>query len=207
MLNSLGMYFKDRLEAGRELAVRLSRYVDDDVIVASLSQSSRGIAKIIARELRGKSTDVISKAISLPGATSTLGTVDQTGRFTYNKGLTEGEIKEYSSEFHNYIESEKMNKTHEINRETTKTNPMKREELEGHIVILVSDGINDTALLDSAIEYLKPVRIKKLVAAVPVVSVSAVDRLHVSSDEIQVLSVTENYVGTDHYYDNSRIKF
>lgn len=201
------MYFKDRLEAGRELSKRLSRYVDDDVIVASLSESSRGIAKIIARELRGKTTDVISKAILMPGSSYNLGAVDQAGRFTYNKKLSEGEITEYTSEFHKYIEAEKMNKTHEINREMIKGNSMERKELTGHIIILAADGINDTALLDSAVEYLKPVRIKRLIAAVPVASVAAIDRLHVSTDEIKCLSVTENYIETDHYYNNSRVKF
>lgn len=201
------MYFKDRLEAGRELAKRLSRYLDDDVIVASLTKSSRGIAKIIARELHGKTTDVISKAISLPGETSTLGTVDQTGSFTYNRKLSEGQVAEYSSEFHSYIEAEKINKSHEINRESIKGNFMKRDDLADHIIILVADGINDTALLDSAIEYLKPIRVKRLIAAVPVASVAAIDRLHISTDEIKCLSVTENYVDTDHYYDNSRAKF
>ncbi len=135
------MYFEDRLEAGRELAKRLSRYLDDDVIVASLSESSRGIAKIIARELHGRDTDVISKAISLPGSTSTLGTVDQEGHFTYNRRLSEGEIAEYSSEFHSYIEAEKINKTHEINRESLRGSAMNREELANHIIILTADGI------------------------------------------------------------------
>lgn len=201
------MYFEDRLQAGRELAKRLSRYVDDDVIVASLSKSSRGIARVIARELRGKTTDVISKAILMPGSTTSLGAIDQAGRFTYSRKFSEGEIAEYSAEFHKYIEAEKMNKAHEIHRETLNTNSMERKELADHIVIIAADGINDTALLDSAIEYLKPVRIKRLVAAVPVASVAAIDRLHISTDEIKCLSVTENYIDTDHYYDNSRVKF
>ncbi len=201
------MYFKDRLEAARELSKRLSRYVDDDVIIASLSESSRGIAKTIARELRGKSTDLISKAILMPGSSSSLGAVDQAGSFTYSRNLSDGEIAEYSSEFHKYIEAEKINKTREINRETIKSKPMERRDLAGHVIVLVADGIDDTALLDSAIEYLKPVRIKRLIAAVPIASVAAIDRLHITTDEIKCLSVTENYIDTDHYYDNSRVKF
>ncbi len=201
------MYFKDRLEAARELSKRLSRYVDDDVIIASLSESSRGIAKTIARELRGKSTDLISKAILMPGSSSSLGAVDQAGSFTYSRNLSDGEIAEYSSEFHKYIEAEKINKTREINRETIKSKPMERRDLAGHVIVLVADGIDDTALLDSAIEYLKPVRIKRLIAAVPIASVAAIDRLHITTDEIKCLNVTENYIDTDHYYDNSRVKF
>jgi len=192
------MYFKDRLEAARELSKRLSRYVDDDVIIASLSESSRGIAKTIARELRGKSTDLISKAILMPGSSSSLGAVDQAGSFTYSRNLSDGEIAEYSSEFHKYIEAEKINKTREINRETIKSKPMERRDLAGHVIVLVADGIDDTALLDSAIEYLKPVRIKRLIAAVPIASVAAIDRLHITTDEIKCLSVTENYIDTDH---------
>lgn len=201
------MYFKDRLEAGRELAKRLSRYIDDDVIVASLTNSARSIARVIASELHAKSTDIISKSIALPGSESSIGTVDQTGHFSYNSNLSNGEIEDYASEFHNYIESEKINKTHDINQELTKHRQILRAKLTDHILILVADGLDDTAIYDAAIEYLKPVRIKRFIVAVPVASVSAIDRLHVTSDEIKCLSVTENYVDTNHYYDNSRVKF
>ncbi len=198
------MYFKDRAFAGKELATSLSKYTDDDVVVATLSESSEVLGKIIAQQLRVSMTTLISKVITLPGENSNLGAVDQTGHFAYNTHLSEGEIDEYAAEYHNYIEAEKITKTHEINRDVLTGGLYSRNEFTDKVIILVSDGINDTATLDSAIEYLKPIKLKKLVMAVPVASVPAVDRMHITCDEIHVLSVTENFLTVDHYYDDTR---
>lgn len=198
------MYFKNRLIAGKELATRLAKYTDDDAIVAILSSSSEALGSVVADELRISMTTLISKAITLPGEASSLGAVDQTGHFSYDTSLTEGEINEYASEYHNYLEAEKITKTHEINQETIKKGLYSRNEFADKIIILVADGLNNTATLDSAVEYLKPIKLKRLVMAVPVASVAAVDRMHITCDEIHVLSVTENYLSADHYYDDTR---
>lgn len=198
------MYFKDRLFAGKELATRLAKYTDDDAVVATLTESSVILGEVISKQLRIGLTTLISKAITLPGEKSSLGSVDQTGHFSYNTGLSEGEVTEYAAEYHNFIEAEKMNKTHEINRAVVSRGLYSRSEFTDKIMILVSDGLDDTVILDSAIEYLKPIRLKKIVMAAPVVSVKAVDRIHITCDEIHVLSVTENYLSSDHYYDDTR---
>ena len=56
-----------------------------------------------------------------------------------------------------------------------------------------------------AVDFLKPVRIKKLVVASPVAAIGAVDKLHVLADELHILDVKENYMGTDHYYEDNEI--
>ena len=55
------------------------------------------------------------------------------------------------------------------------------------------------------IAYLKTVELKKLVIATPIASVKAVDRMHVAGDELYCLSVVEDYISTDHYYDKRDI--
>lgn len=200
------MYFKDRKVAAQQLASSLARYTDDDVVVATLSATTDVLGEVIASSLRAPLTTLISKAISLPGESSHFGIVDQTGHFSYNTSLTEGEIDEYEGEYHKYLEGEKISKTHEINRETINKGLFSRDQFTDKIVILVGDGIDDTSVLDSAIEYLKPIRLKRLVIAAPVASVRAVDRMHITCDEIHCLSVTENYLSADHYYDDTRAK-
>jgi predicted phosphoribosyltransferase len=53
--------------------------------------------------------------------------------------------------------------------------------------------------------YLKPVKYKRLIGATPVASVDAVDKLHILTDEVRVLSTKPNYLGTDHYYEENEI--
>jgi predicted phosphoribosyltransferase len=54
-------------------------------------------------------------------------------------------------------------------------------------------------------EFLKRVRINRLVIAAPVASEQAVDRLHVMADELHILDVKVNYFDTDHYYTVNQI--
>ena len=73
------------------------------------------------------------------------------------------------------------------------------------MIILVSDGFTDRTSIDVAIDFLKPVRYKKLVVATPVASVAAVDRLHITADEMHILDVKANFLDTNHYYEDNKI--
>ena len=77
------------------------------------------------------------------------------------------------------------------------------ELLQGRTIILVSDGLHDTALLDVAMDFLKPVSIQRLVIATPIASVEMVDKVHLVADELHILDVKSNYLDTDHYYDQN----
>jgi predicted phosphoribosyltransferase len=77
--------------------------------------------------------------------------------------------------------------------------------LRGHTVILVSDGLSNGFSLDLAAQFLKPINTKKLIVATPLASVPAVDRMHILADEIFCLSVVQDYMTTDHYYDTQDV--
>jgi predicted phosphoribosyltransferase len=40
-----------------------------------------------------------------------------------------------------------------------------------------------------------------VIVATPIASVAAIDRMHITVDEINCLSVVEDYMDTDHYFD------
>lgn len=52
---------------------------------------------------------------------------------------------------------------------------------------------------------MKPIRIERLVVATPIATVSVVDQLHVTADELHVLDVKENYLGVNHYYSDNTV--
>ena len=72
--------------------------------------------------------------------------------------------------------------------------------LYGRNVILVSDGLKSGLSLEAARDYLKPIRIERLIIATPLVSVQEVDSVHLITDEICCLYVPENFMHNDHYY-------
>ncbi|MGB3023389.1 MAG: phosphoribosyltransferase family protein [Candidatus Saccharimonadales bacterium] len=199
------MYFQSRAEAGYRLALELMQYRYEDTVVLCLSDGAVLVGQQIAASLHAALTMMLVEEIDVPGEGTLFGTVNQSGRFTYNGMFSIGEIEEYFSEFHGYLEDQKRAVTSRINRILSDGGIVDEAMLRGHNVIVVADGLPSGTSLDAVADYMKPIRIKKLVVVTPIASVDAVDRMHILGDELHVLGVTENYMGTNHYYDNNDI--
>ncbi len=183
----------------------LDKYRYDNCAVVALSDGAVQVGEQIAAGLHCILTMLLIEGIPVPGEDVQFGGVSQNGGFTYNSAFSSGEIEEYVGEFHGYLEEEKRRAFQRINRLLGDGGIIDNDMLRDHVVILVADGLDDGALLDVAMDFLKPVRIKKLVVATPVASVPAVDKLHMIADELHVLDVKENYMGTNHYYEQNDI--
>lgn len=195
------MYFHSRAEAGQKLAAELQHFRYENVAVVALSDGAALVAEQIAISLHCILTMLLSENVKMPGEHSPLGTLTQGGEFVYNSSLSEGEIDEYYSEFHGYIEDQKREKMSRMNHLLGQGGLLDAAMLREHVVILVSDGFKHGTTLDAAAEFFKHIKISKLVVATPIASVLAVDRMHIIADELHCLSVTENYINTNHYYD------
>lgn len=195
------MYFHSRAEAGNKLAERLFQYRYENCAVVALSHGGLAVAEPIAARLHAMLGLLLSDEIGVPGEGVRMGTINQNGHFVYNHQLSHGEIDDYYSEYHGYFEDQKRVTWQKINHLLADGGALDLGMLREHVVILVSDGLKTGGILDAAIDFLKPVRLKRLVIVTPVASVSAVDRMHILGDEIHCLGVTENYLSTSHYYD------
>jgi putative phosphoribosyl transferase len=195
------MYFHSRTEAGQKLATELQKFRYENVAVVALSDGAAIVGEQIALSLHCVLTMLLSDSVKMPGERSALGTVTQGGDFVYNSTLSAGEIDEYYSEFHGYIEDQKREKMSFLNRLLGQGGLIDPTMLREHDIILVSDGFKHGTTLDAAAEFFKHVKIGRLVVATPIASVQAVDRMHIIADELHCLSVTENYIDTNHYYD------
>lgn len=187
------------------MALDLMQYRYDDTVVLCLSDSSVLVGQQVAASIHAALTMMLVEQIEIPGEGMMFGTVNHSGRFTYNGLFSVGEIEAYVSEFHGYLEDQKRIVTSRINRLLSSGGIADEAMLRGHTIIVVADGLANGASLDAVANYLKPVRIKRLVLTTPVASVEAVDRMHILGDELHVLGVTDNFMGVDHYYDNNDI--
>ena len=201
------MYFASRMQAGRMLAAQLAKkYRYENCAVVALTDGGAMVGAQIAMELHCVLTMMLSSEINLPREPDPIAGITSEGNMSYNQAAySEGEIEEMTGEYHGYIEQEKLTRLHDMNRLLGSGGLIKKDLLKGHNVILVSDGMKDGFLLDLAREFLKPIAIEKLIVAVPFASVKAVDRMHIVADEIYCLSVIEDYIGTDHYYDKQDV--
>lgn len=197
------MYFEDRNQAGRQLAAKLQHYRYENTAVVALSDGGVIIGAEIAKALHCVLTMLLTEEIKLPGEHSPVAVVNQDGGFTYNNMFSAGQLEGFAAEYHTYIEQEKERQFHAINRLLGDGGLIRRDLLYGRNVILVSDGLQNGLSLDAAAEFLKPIRIEKLVVATPVASVAAVDRMHLLADEIVCLSVAQSMMEVGHYYENN----
>lgn len=127
--------------------------------------------------------------------------ITDSGLLAFNRPYESGEIDELVAEHRTVIEEEKLRQIHDFNFLLGDGGTLSKSLLAHHNVIVVADGLQDGLSVDLAYEFLKPVSVEKLVIAVPLASLEAVDRMHVIADDLYCLTVVENYVDTDHYYD------
>lgn len=200
------MYFQSRAQAGRELARELGeKYRYEDCAVVALSDGAVQVGEQIAEQLHCILTMLIYETIEVPGESQTFGAMAQSGDFTFSSQLSEGERSEYASEFHGYLEEAKRTAYSKINKLLGDGGLIDHDMLRDRTVILVADGLDSVAVLDVALDFLKPIRLNRLIIASPVVSVGVVDKLHMYADELRILDVKDNYLGTDHYYDTNDV--
>jgi putative phosphoribosyl transferase len=197
------MYFKSRVDAGKKLAEQITKkYAGQPCAVIGLSDGGVMVGAQIAIKLHCVLTMLMSEAIELPREPDAVAGIASDGSFSYNSAYSPGELEDLLSEYRSLIEQEKLEKIHDMHRLVGHGGGLIRKDLlRDHTVILVSDGLSNGFSLDIAAEFLKPISVKRLIVATPLASVKAVDRMHILADEIYCLSVVEDYITTDHYYD------
>lgn len=200
------MYFESRIHAGQQLAAFLfERYRYENCAVVALSDGGVIVGEQIAAQLHCVLTMLVVENIEVPGESLVFGGITQDGRFTYNSDFSQGEIDEYTSEFHSYLEDQKRQAYSKVNRLIGDGGLISHDLLRDRTIILVNDGFSDSTVLQVALDFLKPIRIKRLVIAAPIASEKAIDTLHVAADELHILDVKVNYFDTDHYYEQNEI--
>lgn len=196
------MYFASRTSAGRLLADQITeKHAGDDCVVIGLSDGSVMVGAQIALKLNAPIFLLLIEPIELPREGLPIGGITEDGSFAYNGLYSQGEIDELMGEYRNYVDQLKAMKLGQLHKLLGAGSSIRPEILSGKTAILVSDGLLSGFSLDVASEYLKKIDTKKLIVAVPLASVPAVDRMHVLADEIFCLNVVQDYITTDHYYD------
>lgn len=200
------MYFESRAEAGLRLAdILVDKYRYENCAVVALSDGAVLVGEEVAAALHCVLTMLLIEDIQVPGESLSFGGVSQSGGFTYNGMFSAGEIEEYTSEFHGYLDEQKREAFQRINRLLGEGGLIDKSLLLDRTVILIADGLDNGASIDVAMDFLKPIRTQKIVVATPVASIPAVDKLHMAADEIHILDVKENFMGIDHYFTDNTI--
>ncbi len=194
------MVYKDRKDAGKQLAEKLMHYRDKaDMIVLGLPRGGVTVASEIARALRCPLDILIVRKIGFPGNPElAAGAVSETGTVVLNEDIVAGYGVSRA-----YLERETARQKEEIARRVDLYRGGKGvPPLTGKTIILVDDGVATGATAKAAISTLKQEMIAKLVVALPVASREAQLEIAPLVDEWVCLLAPAGFMAVGNYYDD-----
>lgn len=199
------MYFKDRLEAGAKLVLLLDKYKSENCSVVALTPGAVLVGIPVAEQLHANLMLLLSEDIHIPGEPTPMAAVTSDDTFTYNPMYSLGEIEEFSSEYFNIIQQERMQQLSKLHLILGKHGEMKKTILRHHVIILVSDGLNNGFSISVAKNFLTSVAFKKLVIIASFSTFEGYDIMKQAGDDSICLNKVDNFLGVDHYYDDNKI--
>ena len=191
------MIFKDRHEAGQQLARELSKYKNKkDVIVLGIPRGGVEVAFNIAKTLKIPLSIVVTKKIGHPFESEfAIGAVSPGGHYSINK--------QYQAEAgEGYIKNTIKELTKEINRRYKEYTNEKLPKLKNKIVILVDDGLATGFTMLSAVEYVQSQNPKKIIVAIPVAAQDSFEKVKAAANEVVCLQVPVFFAAVGGFYQN-----
>lgn len=195
------MRFRDRTDAGRQLADLLTEYGADSPLVLGLPRGGIPVAHEVARKL-GAPLDVwVVRKVGAPGQPELgLGAVAEGGALFLDRemmrslGFSETEVMQTA-------EREAQEVMVRIARFRGVQPP---PEISGRTVILVDDGVATGGTVRAAIRALRTLRPRSIVLAVPVGAVESLESLRPEVDDVVCVHPAEFMSSVGEFYDDFR---
>jgi putative phosphoribosyl transferase len=192
--------FRDRVEAGRQLAARLAGYADrDDVLVLAIPRGGVAVAFEVAQALHAPLDILLVRKLGVPGQRElAMGAIASGGVRVLNRQLIEelGIAPEEQAETIAREEAELQR------REQLYRGARPMISVQGKIVILVDDGIATGSSMLAAIDALRALHPGKIVVAVPVATSHADQEMKKAADEFVSVLRPESFFAIGEFYHN-----
>ena len=187
--------FKDRIEAGIQLAEELLPYKGQNVVVLAIPRGGLPLGAIVAKTLKAPLDVALSKKIGHPyNREYAIGAVSM-DQIVLND--VAGVNKRYIEEETTRIR-EKLKKRHEQYYKSRKP-----QDLSDKVVIIIDDGIATGNTIRVTAEMVKVHEPKKVIVAIPVAPPSAIKSLENSSfiDEVVCLYTPYDFMAVGQFYE------
>jgi predicted phosphoribosyltransferase len=191
------MRFKDRTDAGYQLASALEEYNGHEVVVYGLPRGGVVPAAIVARELRAPLDLHFPRKVGHPfNPEYAIAAVVESGYYVSKED--EGMVVNTPWFARKIVEEQLEAKR----RRTAYLGNRKRVPADNKIAIVVDDGMATGLTMQAAAESLKQYNTKKIIVAVPVAPADTVEKLKQIVDEVVVLCIPpEPFGAVGAYYD------
>lgn len=194
------MTFKNRADAGKQLAEKLKKYSGDkSTIILALPRGGVVVAKEVADVLNLPMDLIVSRKIGAPDNPEfAIGAIAEgfEGVFDQRVIVSYGISDEY---IRNEIKKEREEMDRRLNVYRAGRVPL---DLAGKTAILVDDGIATGLTMIATINSAKIKGAKKIVVAVPVASRDSVEKVKKLVDDIIYLDTPEFFMAVGQFYES-----
>ena len=192
------MIYRDRIDAGKQLAARLADYADrDDVLVLALPRGGVPVAYEVAKALRAPLDIFLVRKLGVPGHEElAMGAIATGGVRVLNDDVVDylripGEV----------IDAVAADELRELERrERAYRGDRPEPDVRGKTVILVDDGLATGSTMRAAASALRQQNPARIVVAVPVSAPQTCSEYRMGVDEIICASTPEPFMGVGQWY-------
>lgn len=188
------MYFIDRYDAAMQLAPHLEKYKNQEGVILAVPRGGVPIGYYLAKHLDFPLDLLMTKKLGHPANEEfAIGAV----------GIEDSIIEETFMMPEEYIEEEtKRIRKELIERYKKFMGDSEPVNIRNKIVIVVDDGIATGRTILATLKMLRSKHPKKLVVAVPVASIEAVERIKKEVDNFICLYTPELFFGVGGFYED-----
>jgi putative phosphoribosyl transferase len=190
--------FKDRTDAGQQLAAQLQHFAQrDDVIVLGLPRGGVVVASEVARALRAPLDVLLVRKLGVPGQRElAMGAIASGGARVLNHDVIS--LLDIPA---NVLEAITARELVELERRERVFRGQRPPPLvHERTVILVDDGIATGATMRAAIRVLRTQHARHIISAVPVAAQEICDELRAEVDELVCLLNPEPFYAIGYWY-------
>lgn len=192
------MQFRNRMEAGQQLAKRLAKYANrPDVLVLALPRGGVPVGYEIAQALHAPLDVFIVRKLGVPGHEElAMGAIATGGVRVLN-----GEVVESLRIPEEVIDAVAARELRELERrERAYRDDRPAPDVQGRTVILVDDGIATGSTMRAAIEALRRLEAGRIVVAVPTAALSTVREMRPHLDDLVAVMTPADFLGVGQWY-------
>ncbi len=189
--------FKDRQEAGKEVARALAEYKGKNVVVMGMPRGGVVVAREVAEALDAPLDIVVTRKIGAPGEPEfALGAVTQEGDVIVDSRAAEsvGATAEYLQEEARRKKSEVKERMRRLRGDAP------YPSLEGKTIIIIDDGMATGNSMRAAVQSIKMRGPKEVVVAVPVAPREAVAELSREGTKVVCLEQPRFFFAIGEFY-------
>lgn len=191
--------FRDRSDAGRQLAAELVRFKDAHPVVLALPRGGVPVGFEIAEKLDAPLDVVLVRKIGAPNfeelAVGAIAEGTPMEKVIDSETVTQLEVPQ------DYLDREIDRQAHEIERRRTAYRGGRPpSEVHGSTAIVVDDGIATGATMRAALRAVRRRQPGRLIMAVPVAPPSAIEAMRAEADELVCVMSPEPFEAISLFY-------